>query len=367
MVLPTKGYPLFSARRFPRLSPWSRTQRRNFVFKNKSIAIVIPAKNEANNIIRVLSSLPDWVDRAYVIDDGSDDGMGDLIRRHYPAEDRVVIIRHEKSRGKGGAMAAGYVRARDDGMDCIVVMDGDGQMDPGDLPALVEPIAAGWVDYCKGNRFAYPQGISKIPPVRLFGNFILSFLTKVASGYWHITDSQTGYTAITHEALSAIDAEGIYPSYGCPNDILIKLNIAGFRVGEVPVNPLYGVGEKSKMRIPRVILPILKLLFMGWVKRIVKRCAIMEGNPLVLEYAMALLLCGAGAFIAMYLVALYFVTAHISNTSLVALSMVSILCLQFTFSAMQADHESNRYRCVILQTKSDPMAKVLGRADKVEK
>jgi glycosyltransferase involved in cell wall biosynthesis len=319
------------------------------MYNNRRIAIVVPAHNEARNLEAMLRELPSWVDRVFLVDDASGDETYEIASQRATRDPRLSVIRHEEKRGVGGAIASGYLAAIKERMDCAVVMAGDGQMDPQDLSRLIEPVLAGEVDYCKGNRFFYPKGLAQIPTVRLFGNFALSLLTKMASGYWHITDTQTGYTAISLEALEAIDAPNIYHSYGCPNDILIKLNIAGCRVGEVPVNPRYGLGEESKMRIPSVVFPILKVLTVGWLKRIIVRSIAKEGNPYVLSLASALLCLVSSLAIFIHLCLKYFKYGYLPNTALIVFSMVTILGLQFALAALQGDYESNRGRCVHLK------------------
>ena len=257
---------------------------------DKKIAVVIPCYNEDAQIHDVLSSIPAFVDTAYVVDDASTDQTHQIASEYAKKDGRVVVLRHENNSGVGAAIATGYRQALNDDVDIVAVMAGDGQMDPDDLETVVGPVAAGTVDYCKGNRFYYDRGIGRIPRARLVGNFILSAVTKIVSGYWHVSDTQCGYTAISKGALASIDLDTIYPGYGCPNDILAKLNISDMRVAEVPVNPLYGVGETSKMNIPRVILPILILLGKLFIQRLVRKYVIRTGHPLVLAYAFSVTL-----------------------------------------------------------------------------
>ena len=172
---------------------------------NKLICAVIPAHNEEAQIAKVIRGIPDYVDKILAINDCSKDGTGSVIDAEAKRDGRVVPIHHDINRGVGGAIATGYKWARDHHMDIAVVMAGDGQMDPEDLPAILEPVINGEVDYSKGNRLFTGEAYTKIPKVRYFGNSILSFLTKIASGYWHVADSQTGYTAINNKALKLID------------------------------------------------------------------------------------------------------------------------------------------------------------------
>jgi glycosyltransferase involved in cell wall biosynthesis len=153
--------------------------------------------------------------------------------------------------GVGAAIARGYKWAKDHGFDCTAVMAGDGQMDPDELESICLPVIEDGVDYVKGNRLIHRSALLVIPKVRFFGNSILSILTKLASGYWHVSDTQTGYTAISNKALNAIRLYDIYKSYGMPNDMLVKLNIAFCSLKEVEIKPIYDIGEQSKMKILR--------------------------------------------------------------------------------------------------------------------
>ena len=175
------------------------------MYQHKKIAVVVPAYNEEKLIGRVIETVPRFVDRVYVIDDCSTDGtcekaeayLGDRADR----QTRVCLLRHVENQGVGAAIVTGYKEAMADGMDVVAVMAGDGQMDPDDLPRVIEPVVLDHADYVKGNRLFTGEAWQKIPRYRYLGNATLSLLTKIASGYWHVADSQTGYTAISREAL----------------------------------------------------------------------------------------------------------------------------------------------------------------------
>lgn len=232
------------------------------------IAAVVPAHNEAHQISGVLETMPALVDRIVVVDDASADATSDQVRRRRRADPRIQLVRLHRRRGVGGAIARGYAEVLQAGDDVAVVLAGDGQMDPADLPALLAPVLDGEADYVKGNRFAYPGGRQMIPPLRRVGITVLSALTRVAAGYPQVSDSQCGYTAITRQALSALDLDSLYPGYGYPNDLLGHLRPLELRVAEVPVRPRYNIGEQSKMRVPRVVLPIGLLLMRVLLRRL---------------------------------------------------------------------------------------------------
>ena len=161
------------------------------------------------------------------------------------ADPRVELVPRERNGGVGAAIVTGYERALEEGLDVVCVMAADNQMDPADLLTLVEPVARGEVDYAKANRLVSGEAWKLIPRTRYLGNAILSLLTKIASGYWHVADSQTGYTAISRAMLAQLDLDRVYPGYGFPNDMLVHLNVWNARVRDFPSRPVYGVGEQS--------------------------------------------------------------------------------------------------------------------------
>lgn len=209
------------------------------MFLGKSVAVVVPAYNEARLLPRTLASIPDFVDLVVVVDDGSVDATA-AVARTCGAPERLRVVRHEYNRGVGAALATGYREAVEAGAQIIAVMAGDAQMDPADLPALLAPIAHGRADYAKGDRLAHPDVHRLMPLWRLCGGVVLSWLTRLTSGYWTLRDSQCGYTAISREALLALPLDRLYPRYGYPNDLLAWLNALGQRLEQVPVRPVYG-------------------------------------------------------------------------------------------------------------------------------
>jgi glycosyltransferase involved in cell wall biosynthesis len=231
-----------------------------------SVAVVVPAYNEIDKIGRTIASVPAFVDRIIVVDDGSVDGTGDVVASTRRAG--LELVRHPQNRGVGSAIASGYRRSLELGVDAACVMAGDAQMDPTDLPSLLDPLASGAADYAKGNRFLWPGVARVMPPVRLVGNYVLSWLTRLASGYWHLFDSQCGYTAISREALAALDLGRIFPRYGYPNDILSRLACAGARVIDVPVRPVYGAGWRSGIRPWTVVYPMSFVLARAFGRRV---------------------------------------------------------------------------------------------------
>ena len=207
-----------------------------------------------------------------------------------PEIEKVILINHLENSGVGGAIATGYKWCQQHGIDCTAVMAGDGQMDPAELESICKPVIEGNIDYVKGNRLIHRSAWLIVPKIRYFGNSILSILTKVASGYWHVSDTQTGYTAISKKALNAIRIHKIYKSYGMPNDMLVKLNIAFCTLKEVEIKPIYDIGEQSKMKIFKVVPRISWLLCKNFFKCLWIKYLFRDFHPLFLLYHFALLL-----------------------------------------------------------------------------
>lgn len=225
----------------------------------KRVAVVVPAFREARLIRRTLGTIPEFVDTIIVVDDASDDGTGDVAASAGDA--RVRVVRHAINRGVGAAIVTGYDEAFRLGVDVAVVMAGDAQMDPADLPALLAPLVRGEADYVKGNRLHYPGARARMPWTRYVGNHVLSLLTRFVTGL-SVTDSQCGYTALTRDAASRLPLERLWPRYGYPNDLLGEIALAGLRARDVVVRPVYadevsGIGLRHALFVvPYVLLRV---------------------------------------------------------------------------------------------------------------
>ncbi len=309
------------------------------MLNGKTVAVVIPAYNEASQVKMVLESIPDFVDRVVVVDDASKDSTVEIVKRYmdgntgkatavgsmeeplasnlynkaelvakeilskeenrytphtiYPKDEsstRTVLIRHKHNAHVGAAIATGYKWCRDHKIFCTAVLAGDGQMDPDELINICSPVVYEDIDYVKANRLSHRSALFVVPKLRFFGNSVLSLLTKIASGYWHISDTQTGFTAISLRALEAIRIHKIYKSYGVPNDILVKLNIAFCTVKEVPSKPVYHIGERSKMNELKVVPRIGWLLFKSFWVRLYSKYLFRDFHPLFLLYHLGIVL-----------------------------------------------------------------------------
>src|ERR687895_2044928 len=262
------------------------------MLEGKTVAVVVPAHDEERLIAETLRGLPEFVDRVFVVDDASRDATADRARS--TGDPRVEVLSHERNLGVGAAIVTGYKRALAERIDVTVVMAGDNQMDPAELESIAGPVARGEVDYTKANRLFTGQAWQLIPRHRYLGNAVLSLLTKIASGYWHVADSQSGYTAIGRSTLERLDLDRIYRGYGFPNDMLVHLNVWSARVRDFPSRPIYGIGERSGIRLGTVIPRISWLLVKGFFWRLREKYVIRDFHPLVFFYALGLLMTTIG-------------------------------------------------------------------------
>jgi glycosyltransferase involved in cell wall biosynthesis len=314
------------------------------MYEGKTIAVVVPAYNEEKLIGRVLETMPDFVDLIIVVDDASTDQTLDIAAAYREAlGDRLVLLYHKENLGVGAAIVTGYQEALAREIDVTAVMAGDAQMDPADLGRVVAPVVRGEADYVKGNRLFRGESWQMIPHYRYFGNAVLSLLTKIASGYWHIADSQSGYTAIARVALERLDLDHVYTRYGMPNDILVKLNVGNFRVRDVSVRPVYHIGEISGIRLRKVIPTIAWLLLRGFCWRLMDKYILRDFHPLVFFYGMGLTLFPAGTLFGLYLVWYRFFVGTVAATSALLAAFLIISGLQALFFAMWFDMDYNKH------------------------
>lgn len=306
------------------------------------IAVVVPAYNEESQITKVLSTMPLYVDHIVVVNDASRDRTAETTAEFARTDSRVVLLNHEVNQGVGGAIATGYKWARDNAVDVAVVMAGDAQMDPTDLPLIIGPVARGEVDYAKANRLISGRAFQMIPKVRYFGNSALSLLTKIASGYWHVADSQTGYTAINLRALRLIDWDRMYKRYGQPNDLLVRLNVYDLRVRDVPVEPVYNVGEKSGIKIHKVLMTISWLLFKLFLWRLKEKYVIRDFHPLIFFYALGATLSVASVGFLGRLLWIWVSRGYVPDITALAFAFCGVTALQSLFFAMWFDMEKNK-------------------------
>jgi glycosyltransferase involved in cell wall biosynthesis len=306
----------------------------------KRVAVVVPAYDEERLVGDTLRGIPEFVDRIYVVDDASRDATA--ARAGEVRDERVEVIRHERNAGVGAAIVSGYKRSLEEGIEVTCVMAADNQMDPVELPDLVGPVARGDVEYAKANRLVSGEAWHVIPRTRYLGNAVLSLLTKIASGYWHVADSQAGYTAIARDALARLDLDRVYQGYGFPNDMLVHLNVQNARVRDVPSRPIYDVGEQSGIRLRRVVPRISWLLFKGFWWRMAQKYVIRDFHPLVFFYAFGVLMTVAGLALGTLEVVLRILGNEITPATIVLVAVLLIAGLQLTLFAMWFDMEANK-------------------------
>lgn len=315
------------------------------MFQEHRVSVVVPAHNEELLIERVVDGLPALVDHVIVVDDASTDKTPEkldaLKARH---GDRLIVIRHPRNQGVGAAIVTGYEAAlRIAGEKHLVaVMAGDAQMDADDLPKLLAPCARGEVDYAKGNRLISGEAWKLIPRTRYIGNAVLSLLTKIASGYWHVADSQTGYTVVTAEALAVLQLRRLYPRYGFPNHLLVELNNYDFRVRDVPIKPVYNVGEVSGIRLHKVIPTISWLLFRCYFWRMKEKYIIRDFHPLIFFLTLGILLTGGSLLFGAYLVYLRFTVGPLSSVAAIFAGVCLNSGVQSILFALWMDMERNK-------------------------
>jgi glycosyltransferase involved in cell wall biosynthesis len=310
------------------------------MLEGKTVAVVVPAHDEEALIGQTLAGIPAFVDRIYVVDDGSRDATADGARA--AGDPRVAVVVHERNLGVGAAIVTGYRAALADGIDVTCVMAADNQMDPADLERIATPVVRDEVDYAKANRLFTGEAWRVIPRHRYLGNAVLSLLTKIASGYWHVADSQSGYTAIGRPMLEQLDIERVYRGYGFPNDMLVHLNVWNARVRDIPSRPVYGVGERSGIKIRRVVPRISWLLVKGFLWRLREKYVIRDFHPLIFFYVLGALMTFVGLALGIVEVVLRIAGNAVSVGTVVLVALLLIAGSQFTLFAMWFDMESNK-------------------------
>lgn len=303
---------------------------------NKKIAVVIPCYKVSKQIKDVLVSIPEFIDYIIVVDDACPEKSGDVAKEVY--HDNVIY--HKKNEGVGGAVISGFKRAIELKVDIIVKMDGDGQMDSNSIAKLIQPLINNGADYTKGNRFHDFKALKNMPKIRLFGNSVLSFIVKAASGYWNIIDPTNGFFAISSQSIDSININRIDKGYFFETDMLIHLNLMNNVVKDVPISAIYK-DEISNLRIGYVVLTFPLKIVKGLLKRIFFKYYIYNFNmaSIYLLVAIPLLLFGLSYGMYRWWISLVENTENSSGTiMLVALPV--ILGMQFLLQAISIDIEN---------------------------
>ena len=309
------------------------------MYRDNKIGLILPSYNERKLIGPTLDAVPDFVDRIYVVDDASSDNMYEIVEDYMKRDDRIVLIRHEKNTGPGGAVISGYKGALKDDCDISVVAAGDNQMPFDEMPRFLDPIIKGEADYIKGNRFMKQQmSIGMIPEImpklRVIGNIIITALTKISSGFYKVADVVDGYTAITKEAISAVNWDKAWKGYGYPMDFLIRMNAYGFKAKDVPRRAIYIPGERQSQIKPLMyVIKVSPMLIKGFLWRLRFRYILLDFHPLVFFYYLSFILLPAGFFFGLKLIYQQFIS-HVGvsgpQSTLCALLIIAgFQCLLF--------------------------------------
>lgn len=308
------------------------------MFNSAVIAAVVLAYNEAEMISTVIDTMPDFVDHIVIVDDCSPDQTSQVVASS--TDPRVTLIRHEENSGVGGAIITGHRAAMELGADVNVVMAGDAQMDPRYLPALLEHVTAMGFGFAKANRFFSPESFRGMPRHRVFGNILLSFMTKLASGYWHLFDPQNGYTAIRTEVLKRVPLDRVAQRYSFENDLLIHLNILRVAATDVPIPALYGA-EVSGIRLGSVIPELMVLLTRGFWRRIWYRYVLWSFSPIALLLVLGIILFGFGLIVAIW-VCFQVASSVVATAATVMLAALPLMIgTQLLISALQLDIQAS--------------------------
>lgn len=292
------------------------------MYEGRRVAAVVPAFNEAAHISEVILRMPEYVDLIVIVDDASVDATTQ--KATDMGDPRVQVIRHASQHGVGGATLSGIRSALGRAADLIVKVDGDGQMDPTRMSDLLDPLVHDGYDYAKANRFLHSAALQQMPLPRLLGNFALTFLTKLASGYWHIFDPQNGYVAITADAARELDLDTIARGFFFENDMLIHLNVFHRRVKDVPIPAHYG-NEESKMRLTRILMTFPFNLARGFCRRIWEKYMLRDFSPIAVFWVVGapLMIFGGIVGLAVWINSLW--SGHPASTGTVMLGILPFL------------------------------------------
>lgn len=315
------------------------------MYRDRSIALVVPAHNEEKLIGPTLQNVPAAIDRVYVVDDGSTDNQNRVIEAAAEKDGRIRLLKHSKNQGPGAAIITGYLETSREGFDIAVVVGGDHQMDLSELGNFLDPLVDGKTDYAKGNRFVvenFEETIRKMSKSRLFGNWFLTALTKIASGCFKINDVVDGYTAITKWAIDRVNWARAWKGYGYPMDFLIRLNAYGLRIADVPRTAIYLPGERqSQIKACSYMLRVVPMIIRAFFWRLRFKYVYLDFHPLVLFYYLSFVLLPLGCALGGYLVIdrLFFGGLEVTASRAVLVALILIPGLQFLLFAMLFDRE----------------------------
>lgn len=329
------------------------------MYKGAIIAAVVPAYKEELMISTVIETMPDFVDHIIIVDDCSPDDTSGAAER--VGSSRVTLIRHEINQGVGGAIITGHHAAIELGADINVIMAGDAQMNPDYLPQLLDRVTGEGYGFAKANRFFSPESFEGMPRYRVFGNIVLSFMTKMTSGYWHLFDPQNGYTAIRTEVLKRLPLHAVSRRYSFENDLLIHLNILQVSAIDVPIPAVYA-DEVSSIKLSRVIPELLNLLLRGFWRRIWYRYVLWSFSPIALLLVAGLLLFVFGLGVAVW-VCFQIAGSVVATAATVMLAALPLMLgTQLLISALQLDIQASPSTPTYLPFETDKKPSGNGRS-----
>ena len=316
------------------------------MYRGKRISLVIPAYNEEKLIKPTLENVPEIVDRIYVIDDCSVDDQCKVIMQCAEDDERIELIKHKENQGPGGAIITGYLKSSEDGYDIVAVVGGDYQMPLDEVENFLDPLIDGHVDYVKGNRFLLSQledSLNKMPKTRLVGNWLITGLTKIASGFYKSMDVVDGFTAISKKAIETINWTRAWKGYGYPMDFLIRLNAYGFKIKDVPRTAIYLAGERqSQIKGVGYALRVSPMLLRGFFWRLKFKYIFLDFHPLVFFYYLSFLLLPVGILFGLQLLYRQFVSgAGVSGPQATLCALLFITGLQCLLFAMLFDMQES--------------------------
>lgn len=308
------------------------------MYKNHTIAVVVPAYREENHIADVIATMPAIVDHILVVDDASPDRTFAVATA--AADPRTEVLQHAENQGVGGAIITGHKRALELGADVNVVMAGDGQMDVSYLPQLLDPIVDDGYGFSKANRLFSTSSFAGMPRHRIFGNVVLTFLTKISSGYWNLVDPQNGYTAVSKEALARVPLDRVAKRYEFENDLLIWLNIADVRAIDVPIPAIYG-SEVSGIKLHKVVPRLVGTLLSGFWRRFWLKYVLWSFSPIALLMLLGLPLFLFGVITGVWAIAVSFSEpASVSTGTWLLAVAPTLVGIQFLLQAFVLDIEA---------------------------
>ena len=305
------------------------------MYKGHIVAVAVPAYNEERLIASVIQTMPEFVDHIIVVNDCSTDGTFEAIQQ--AADARTIPLNSCTNQGVGGATVIAYQKALECGADIVVKMDGDGQMRPEFLDKLLDPVIEQDYNYSKGNRFLVPEFLPEMPKARLLGNVILTFMTKLASGYWNIFDPQNGYTAVRADALRTLNLPTLHKRFFFENDMLCQLNLHNARVKDVAMPAKYGA-EVSHLRISQIMVTFPLLLFRRFLSRVAFKYIVRDFSPIALFLLLGTLMFSWGFFFGAYAWIRSILTDEFTSVGTVMLSVLPlILGFQLLLQAIVLD------------------------------